>query len=594
MKKYLLLAMLLVPWACAIPPEPVPEFQPAFESPDFTEPGWASSRPALLVSDCQLHNLYSLPIPERNLSIKMFLGTAIRPPQLDLFAGDVLRWILQHGAGDTEVVIHLGDALDMACEGELRAFLNVMNSGGKPWLLVPGNHDCYHLGSYDPRERETWNNACYGWGDPITKDRLIRLYVAALIGQDEPGMRALAAALGLDDERESDPFELEERIPDRFSWRAPDEMDAFLHAIEWNIDLEKPWRSFIIQLADLSGRGPDGAPVFAVLMDSCQYDELPALIFNAWDNFPAELNCGMTGEILADQFRLVHRLLELYPEHSKILMCHHPLDSIASKSRSCIRWLWHHMEARFLVTAHTHAGHFTHHSIKKDRESLELNVGSTTDWPMEWRNFVVHIGMDQDKKSHYVKSDYFTLLDALKNRKGYFLPEWEVPLGANDDYRKYNIGYPSSYTFVDFYLTYHLWPPLLGNPRANVSSAARHTETQVKDTLLWTYHRLISEFPTDEGDPGTVWPQECRSDEEVTALLECTAAAGIPIEEKIALLMEMERFEKSRLTRDPGTGAPTNDERLRFKLCQAVWASRFELTRGRKLSPTDTLIRIAR
>ena len=51
---------------------------------------------------------------------------------------------------------------------------------------------------------------------------------------------------------------------------------------------------------------------------------------------------------------------------------------------------------------------------------------------------------------------------------------------------------------------------------------------------------------------------------------------------------------------DPGTftlthdasGESTDEARVRFKLSQAVWASRYEVTHGRKLQAADELIRV--
>ena len=311
---------------CGIAPDPTWRFMPALEPFDPSQGGWRQTRPLLLVADCQVHNLYSLPIPDRNLSIERMAGTAIRPPQLDMFAPDVLRWILEENADGAEAILHLGDALDLACDGELRQFLSVMNGAGKPWLVVPGNHECYHLGTYDPRNQAVWKDACHGAGESITKDRWVRLYVSAIIAQDDPGAAALAEDLNLGEDRQGDVFERERLIPDQHSWEAAEGADGFLDAIVWSIDVERPWRSFVLQRANVSGGGPQGIPARIILMDSCQYGELPGLVPNAWDNYLPELNCGYTGEILSDQLRLVRTWVESMPDIVYVLACHHPLE----------------------------------------------------------------------------------------------------------------------------------------------------------------------------------------------------------------------------------------------------------------------------
>lgn len=588
MLRLVLVAVAVVLSGCVVTPDSTPTFLPALEPFDPSEPGWRKTRPALLVADCQLHNPYALPVPDRNLSIKMLADTAIRPPQLDVFSADILRWILAHGAPDAECIIHLGDAIDLACEGELVEFLEVMANTRLPWLMAPGNHECFYFGSYDPRNLQQWQEACHGSGAPIPKDHFVRLYVAAILAQDDPGVLALAAKLGLLEARGLDLLELARRIPDQFSWEAAAGSPGLLEAIVWKIDPLRPWRSFVLQRANLSGSGPDGVPFRAILLDSCQYAEMPALVPSAWDNYPPELNCGLTGQLLADQLRIVRRWAEESGDEQLVFICHHPVNNLSAKSRSSILWLWGRYSVGGFITAHTHDGHFVHHDLADDRDGLELNLGSTSDWPMEWRTLQFFVRGAEA----YLQSNRYTLADMLRNRDGYFTRGWEVPQGADDDYRKYKVGEASGLTIADFVLEYHLYPPILGRPRVAVSRAARDTEAQVKDTMLWTYDRLIRTFPTDPRSPGTRWPSGCRNDTDVRARLQKVTGLEIAILEKIAVMQELARFEKTRSSRDPQTGRSTDDDRARFKLSQAVWASRYEYTSGRRLRPDDDLIRV--
>ncbi|NJN19366.1 MAG: adenylate/guanylate cyclase domain-containing protein, partial [Oscillochloris sp.] len=52
---------------------------------------------------------------------------------------------------------------------------------------------------------------------------------------------------------------------------------------------------------------------------------------------------------------------------------------------SSLGWLWREHRIGMMATAHTHLGYYVHHDLGKGPEKLELNLGSTTDWPMEWR-----------------------------------------------------------------------------------------------------------------------------------------------------------------------------------------------------------------
>ena len=252
--------------AACLRPDPAPRFTPAWEAFDADNPRWVTSRKALLVSDCQFHNLLSKALPERNLSAESLASTAIRPPQLDLFARDVMEWILDEGAGDAEVTLHLGDALDLACEGELMDFLEVMDASPRPWFMAPGNHDFFYFGVYDPTDRELWEEACFRAGTPLTKDRFVRLYVAALLRREDERSIALADALGLAGRRGEDLDTLVAAIPDAFEWQAPVGLPGLLDRIAWSIDVDRPWRSFLLQSVDMTRPGMEGFSIRALLL----------------------------------------------------------------------------------------------------------------------------------------------------------------------------------------------------------------------------------------------------------------------------------------------------------------------------------------
>jgi hypothetical protein len=241
------------------------------------------------------------------------------------------------------------------------------------------------------------------------------------------------------------------------------------------------------------------------------------------------------------------------------------------------------------ISGHTHDGHFVDHYLG-GKHGLEINVGSTSDWPMEWRTYSVYVKADLDHC--YIKSERHRLVDFLKNRKGFFEPGWEIPIGAEDDYRKYRYGETSNVTIVDFYLWYHLWPPAFGRPVVKVSKEAYTTAGKLNDTMLWTYHRLTRVFPTDMASDQTRWPEGCANDEDVRARIESVVGKEVPVDDKIAMIIELDGFENSRSTVDPGTGESADEVRIRYKISQAVWASRYENSAGRRLTTSDELVRV--
>ena len=577
--------------ATCLKPDPAPRFTPAWEPFDPGDARWITTRAALLISDCQIHNLLSKALPERNLSSESLAATAIRPPQLDLFSRDVLEWILGEGAQGTDVTLHLGDAMDLACQGEFNTFLEVMDSSPRPWFMAPGNHDFYYFGSYDPEDLELWAEACFRAGGPLSKDRFIRLYVAALLRRQDERSAALAEALGLTGRRSEPLATLADALPGSFEWQAAGEAPGFLERIAWSIDPQRPYRSFLLQSIDMTRPSMEAISTRVLLLDSCQYGRRPELVPNAWKTWPLGLNCGYTGEMLPDQLRTIRRWMEEGMEDSGfVLMCHHPFDSLAPRTRASLGWLWRERRGSMMVTAHTHAGYFAHHDLDGESEKLELNLGSTVDWPMEWRTLTAFV--DPQREQIYARAERHTLVDELSNRQGFFELGWEVPLDAPDDYRKYKQGEPAQSILFDFYLAHHLVPYWMPAPHIRANKAARETEEQVKDTLLWTYLRLVELFPTDPQGPAPSWPAGCASDGEVLARIRAATAERDALEDKIDFLAELEAFERGRSTRDRLSGEASDDARRRFKLSQASWASRFESAQGRRLRLDDELIRI--
>ena len=291
------------------------------------------------------------------------------------------------------------------------------------------------------------------------------------------------------------------------------------------------------------------------------------MVPNGLMSYPVKLNCGLTGEMLPDQLRMARSWLERDESIAYTFVCHHPFDELSPRAKSSLGWLWREHRAATLVSAHTHAGYYEHHDLGGGVERLELNIGSTTDWPMEWRTLVAYVNADEEQA--YIRSKRHTLVNELSHRDGFFLPGWEVPLGAPDDYRHYKQGESETRMFLNYYFVFHVVPYWLPQPVLRVGRGARETEESVKGTLLLTHRRLIQRFPTD---------------------LEAEDA----FLEKVAPLIELDRWEHSRSSHDPETGLSTDDERKRFKISQAAWASRFENARGRRLSVEDELVRVTR
>ncbi|MEN8151775.1 MAG: metallophosphoesterase [Planctomycetota bacterium] len=585
-----ILALAAVVIVGCVTPDPAPRFTPAWEKVDTTGPGWVRTRRALLCADCQFNNLYSKPLPERNLSAESMAATAIRPPQLDLYSPDVLRWILRNDGADADVILHLGDAANVATTGEFDRFLEVMKSSGKPWFMAPGNHDFFYYGIYAPESERLLGSAAYRSGVSLLKGQFIRTYVAAILGHDDEGCAALAAALGIERRTGVPLSEVGDRLPLSFEWEAAGDGMGLLHRICWRIDEEVPWRSYILQGIDLGG--PEAGPLKTkvYLLDSCQYSRRPEMVPNAWRCYPIGMNCGLTGQMLPDQLLKLREWLEDRDDREGAsLMCHHPFENLEPRTRTNLGHLWREYHVGVLVTAHTHQGYFAHHNLDCEEDRIELNIGSTTDWPMEWRTLQAFA--NEEERLIYIHAGRNTLVDVLEERGGFFLPGWEIPPDDEDDYRKYKQGESATGLLATYYLGHHFMPYWLSAPHVEPGRAAVSTETQIKDTLLWTYARLIRTFPTDPASEPS-WPRGCVSDTDVLEKLQRVVADGVDFEEKVEWLVQLEAFERSRRTHDRSTGESTDHLRERYKISQAAWASRFMKEKGRRLRVEDEKIRV--
>ena len=122
---------------------------------------------------------------------------------------------------------------------------------------------------------------------------------------------------------------------------------------------------------------------------------------------------------------------------------------------------------------------------------------------------------------------------------------------------------------------YHLVPRWIDPPKLRPNKSSRTTEESIKNTLLWTYWRLIQNFPTDPSGGDVTWPRRCSTDTEVIDRIMAMTGKTEALEEKVALLKELGLFEGTRSTVDLQTGESLDEVRFRYKVSQAAWAARF-------------------
>jgi len=493
--------------------------------------GEALSREVILIADNQIQHLYGDPVWLRSGFTNRFVSVAIRAVQLDFYAPDILRWIVEN-YGDRRVLIHLGDALNMACSAEWEVFVDVMGANGRGWVLAPGNHDAFYFGNGD-FSRDEWKAACAtgdGRGTPFTKERFVRAYLAALASQKQHGVPGFH-------------FELPDPLPNEGTWEVPSGNGALLTGVAWKIDDRHPWRSFVVQRLDLRLPGAVD-PVTAIMTDTTQYAFRPGLLpIYPWRN------AGVTGNLGGDQIAIVSRWLgEERPQVMKLVMGHHPYDALAGRARDALdRW-----RARdgvdLYVSAHTHTAQYFVHGGQEDAW-LELNLGSTTDWPPEFRTLAVSTDTRYEDQLAVRLQRYPVHRVWEKEQILDCRPEWEVPPERKD-----------------FYLAYD--ELLTPNPL--------ETQKALMDILLRSHEWLLRFVPSSSIN--TAWPSASSSDAEVAQAIHA-ALASHDVEEKLSLLRELRQFERERKV-------ASFEVQREFHLCQAQWASKYDL-RGRRAPDVD-------
>jgi hypothetical protein len=489
--------------------------------------GRSISRTVMLLADNQLNHLYGDPMWMRSAMIDQLVSVAVRPIQQDLFAPDLLRWVMKN-YGAVWPVIHLGDATNMACVGELEAFFQVMAAGREPWVMAPGNHDCFLFGNSQVNGTE-WAAACQRARGPTTKDRFIRLYLRQLARQF-PEFRE----------------QLSGNIPDSGSWTATWGTGSLLRAVAWQIDTESPWRSFIVQLLDLTLTGQQ-PPTYAILMDSIQYGAAPTLL-------PAS-NAGTNGDMQENQLDTIEGWLAdgKTAGGMTILMSHHPFGVLKKGVQQRIDRFRKRYDIPLFVSGHTHHGQF--YVLGGNSGWLELNVGSITDWPIEFRTLTLADSRDDADKLVLI-SRQFRIPDIfadLTARAPVCRPAWEARPEESDYYLKHAM---------------------------NSTAGAEETQRVLMDSLLATWTRLLENVPSAADNP--VWPPGCETDAEVLAKI-ADVRAGSDLAEKIDLLMALDRFDHYR---SPADRVVRRD----YRICQAIWASKYEKQGGNWPIPSDPYI----
>ena len=530
------------------------------------EPAWEpASRRLVLVADNQIHNLYGRPVYiYRNAVTDELVTSAIRPVQLDFYGQDLLGWVVDNRGAEASIV-HLGDAADASCTDEFEQFVDIMGRSASGWAMAPGNHDGFFYGNESPSpHRPDWEAACANGGTPMTKDMYVRLYLAALYLQDSRyGVLDAARTAAFDPAplvARRDLSALARTVASAGEWPgtvAGDATAPLVRRLAWQVDEDAPWRSFVVQEIDVTHpnqTSPAATRVSAILLDTSEYERRPTLVPIP----PLFVNAGLSGSVLDDQAAIVRRWMEASPGRVWIVLGHHPYNSLVSAAQKHLDSFRRDTRLPLYVSAHTHSGEFITHRGAAGTW-LELNVGSVLDWSVEYRTLNVYEEVGTNRLG--IRSRRYTMRDELAE-EGVPKEEerWEAKPGDEDHYVTYE--------------------------QLRWMGAAR-AEAKLKNILLASHRRLLVNNPTSPPTPdGAFWPRGCRrpctSDRGVIDEIGDTIAAP-GLSRKVRLLRELRRFENERPVEDQA-------ERSKFRLSQAIWASKYDSVRARKPLVDDSFI----
>lgn len=375
-------------------------------TPPASMTGAEKGQPVLFLADPQFHNLYGLRLKQMSSQADWVSRVAIRPPELNILAPLVFDELIGRGLqvqanpqaprGPAFAVV-VGDSTNIACTGEFATFqasIGTLREAGLPILVAHGNHDSYLLGTvnnYKPMtiipksdvdyptdtniwansgeisstNMENWRDGCFQPaatgldGSPMTKERWLAKYIA-LLGKDvvrkEPTSLAKGAkTLVLEAAPNSSLSKLKYRASGRFYPRREDALEGY--------------KSYIVQALEFDD-------VSMIIIDTSVCPYAGGLYFRS-------NNAGQHSCIGDDQFETIKHILRDVPKQRKLVIVgHFPLADWNPADLKSFRDTLLDNAGWVYVSAHTHE--VTAQS--KWFNGTEINIASTTDWPMQVNN----------------------------------------------------------------------------------------------------------------------------------------------------------------------------------------------------------------
>lgn len=367
----------------------------------------------VVVADPQIHNMYGLGLKQMLKPADMISKVAIRSPELNILSPLILQKRIEesHSGESTAPLIVLGDGTNIACTGEYEDFWRALKSAHNGLILMAhGNHDSYLMGtvnSYLPTDKDisgldnmemwtspvptdeswwgnaespknsdgiflrNWKDGCYrppeiGGGLPINKSQWLRRYINELnkfggtlippkfdenIFEYELSIRPVAGSKLSQINYQGEGV-----------WWRPNIMNKYEGA------LYATYNSYVTQAFDISDTHR------VILIDT-------SVCYNARGGiYYIFTNAGTNSCIGNQQMKSIEALIESAPDNKSLIFAgHFPLNALKVAERTELIKLFSARDKWTYISAHTH-------SPLRDFDwgsGNEINIGSTTDWPLE-------------------------------------------------------------------------------------------------------------------------------------------------------------------------------------------------------------------
>jgi 3',5'-cyclic AMP phosphodiesterase CpdA len=294
-------------------------------------------------------------------------STAARPPAEVLGAEAIVRRVAWYMRDNPAPVVFLGDAGQVGCRQEVRSVFRWLDVTDQPWVFVPGNHDCFPMGSIAPDALAAIGEAALTTLEhPETWEGITSLsqFIEGALDPSNLGEQWAAACAEPNDSDAgvADKGWLVEQTADRFraarSRAAADQRPYWReeHVVADTADgmagdALGHWSSWIVQLFPIDGAEGGAPAAVGLALDTTDWSEPGEVV---------GISPGAQGCISSSQVDAAVNLVEQVRasvagrELRVVVFGHHPSDHLYGSCALNLGRLFAAIGASEYVAAHTH------------------------------------------------------------------------------------------------------------------------------------------------------------------------------------------------------------------------------------------------